>query len=180
MGLAAVAGALLTVGAGCGSDEPSVPAATDAWATAYCSAIQSFLAPVETAATSITASDVSTPAKAEEVFAPVGAAATTFAADMAALPPTGTSEAADAKEQTDQLAKTVDKYVAQAQGALDAWKAGTGNQAQTLSTVGSELRGTKQVVGATTASLQSTDTTLSAAMADSAACQSVIASLNAS
>ncbi len=173
-----LATSLVSIVMGCGSDEPAVPPVADEWATAYCTAIESLATPVIQAASTVTKANVATPAQAQDALAPVGTAATAFARDMAALPPTGTTGAAEVKQQTDQLANTVDKYVGQARASLKLWEAGTGSQEATLSLVGSQLRAIRQGLGSATAAIRNVDTTISAAIDDSASCQSVLATIS--
>ena len=164
--------------AGCGDDEPAVTPGAARWATEYCTALESLAEPLEEADVTLQEATIETPAQAQEAFAPVGTAATAFADDMASLPPTDTSGSAAVKKQTDTLARTVDKYVDQAQVALDAWKSGSGSKESTLSVVGSELRATRQSLGTTTAAIRNVDTDVDAAITESPTCTSLIEDLN--
>ena len=73
--------------------------AAEQWATDYCTALDSLKEPLEEAAEALAGTSIDTPAQAQATFAPVGAAASNFANDMASLPSTGTPGAADVKQQ---------------------------------------------------------------------------------
>jgi hypothetical protein len=139
--LAAAATVLAVVGCGGESDDPTVTPAAGQWAMDYCTSIASLQTPLEDAAEALQqAGTIETPDEAQSAFAPMGAAATTFAEDMGSLRPTDTPGAAEVQRETDSLAATVDRYLKQARASLDAWNAGTGSRSQTLSLVGSQLR----------------------------------------
>jgi outer membrane murein-binding lipoprotein Lpp len=162
---------------GCGSDEPTVTPEAAAWADGYCSAVSSFSAAVAATTTSVSANETATPEQARAALAPVGSAASSFAVEVGELTPPATDGATDVKKATDELSTTVAKYVDRGAAAVDAWEAGERTQADALSTIGSELRATKQVIQQTTAEVRTLDIDLGAAMNDSATCQSLIETL---
>ena len=108
----------------------------------------------------------------------MGAAASDLADDLAGLPATGTSGAAQVEQHTDALASTIAEYVKKAQASLAAWEAGTGSEEQTLSLVGSQLRALRASLASTTAAIRTLDPVLNAAIDESTSCQSLIESLN--